>query len=132
MEQLICDGSAVLAAIAGDHQDMMARIDHIQGLMHEEPSDILVIVGALEDLVTATSAHFDRENALMEDESDEEFVLHKTDHRYLLYYIRCFTAAIRSGEVAPSMELALDLDGWLHFHTERFDVRLLKRLEQQQ
>ena len=123
------DAASARIFLAVDHAAMLDLIDGIETAMTAAEPDLARISADLEELVTITRLHFEREGEIMACLSEEEADAHRRDHRYLLKALVDYAITIRAGGLAVSAKSAIDLDTWLMFHIQRFDTELVAAME---
>jgi hemerythrin len=83
----------------------------------------------LDELVSYTQTHFQREEALMQQHDYPDYALHKAAHDKLIEEVRVFQEQFAAGLVVSPMTVFNFLGGWLFRHIQACDVCLGKTLK---
>lgn len=75
--------SVGIAAIDEDHKHLLHLINNLQTAAHYQ-TDASFVKEALNELVDYTKTHFQREEALMEENGYPEFAAHKQEHQTMI------------------------------------------------
>ena len=104
------------------HQEFVALLQAV------ESADDGALIGAWEDLVAHTDAHFAQEDRWMQATRFAAGNCHSTQHQVVLKIMREGTDRARQGELHVLREMAAELAVWFPQHTDAMDASLAQHL----
>jgi hemerythrin len=118
-----------IEGIDSDHKKLVEMINELyDGIEAGRGREVLA--GLLGRLVDYTRYHFGREEALFAETGSPRAAEHKKEHdAMVMVVVRAQADYLKSGTVAPSLEMIVILKDWLFDHilgSDRRDIQYLK------